>query len=80
MELHRRFGLNVKNARKAAGHSQEAFADLAGIARSYMSDIERGARNPTLAMVERIALALDVEPASLLLTAPVLTPTNGDAI
>lgn len=79
MELHRRFGLNVKTARKAAGYSQEAFADLAGIARSYMSDVERGARNPTLAVVERIAHALNVEPASLLETNPVLPPINGEA-
>ena len=46
--------------------TQEAFADVAGIARSYMSDIERGARNPTIGMVERIANALDVRAGDLL--------------
>ena len=66
MELHQRFGRNVKLARKAAGYSQEAFADVAGIARSYMSDVERGARNPTLKVVERIASALDMPPEVLL--------------
>jgi transcriptional regulator with XRE-family HTH domain len=66
MELHRRFGVNVKKARKAAGHSQEAFADLSGIARSYMSDVERGARNPTLRIVEAIAAALNIAPGRLL--------------
>lgn len=67
MELCRRFGLNVKAARKEAGLSQEALADLAAVARSYMSDVERGERNPTLHVVERIASALGVHPASLLL-------------
>lgn len=66
MELERRFGLNVKRARKAAGYSQEEFADLANVARSYMSDVERGARNPTLRVVERIASALQIEPEKLL--------------
>lgn len=66
MELCRRFGMNVKRARTAAGISQEALADLAEVARSYMSDVERGARNPTLKVVERIADALRVHAGSLL--------------
>jgi transcriptional regulator with XRE-family HTH domain len=66
MDLCRRFGLNVKAARKSAGLSQEALADLAEVARSYMSDVERGARNPTLHVVERIANALHVTPGRLL--------------
>ncbi|QZP07726.1 helix-turn-helix transcriptional regulator [Caenibius sp. WL] len=55
-----RFGANVARLRKERGLTQEAFADLAGIARSYMSDVERGARNPTIVIVERIAIALKV--------------------
>jgi transcriptional regulator with XRE-family HTH domain len=66
MELRRRFGLNVKAARKRAGFSQETLADMAAVARSYMSDVERGARNPTLQIVDRIAAALNVSPGSLL--------------
>jgi transcriptional regulator with XRE-family HTH domain len=58
MGLPQTFGRNVKLARKTTGLSQEAFADVSGIARSYMSDVERGARNPTLEVVERIAQAL----------------------
>lgn len=45
--------------------TQEAFADKAGIARSYMSDVERGARNCTIVKVEQIAKALGVRPANL---------------
>lgn len=66
MELARRFGLNVRRVRKEAGLSQETLADLVGIARSYMSDIEVGRRNPSLSVVERIAEALGVTPLSLL--------------
>ena len=66
MDLCRLFGANVKRLRKEAGHTQEALADLTGLARSYMSDVERGVRNPTLRIVERIAATLGV-PASQLL-------------
>ena len=59
-------GRNVARLRKEAGMSQEAFADHAGLARSYISDIERGARNPTIAVVERLAKALPVSPGRLL--------------
>ena len=66
MDLCRQFGINVSRARREAGLSQEALADLAKVARSYMSDVERGARNPTLRVVERIAVALGVEASGLL--------------
>lgn len=66
MGLARCFGINVKQARKDAGYSQEELADIARVARSYMSDVERGTRNPTLQVVERIATALKVRPGSLL--------------
>lgn len=66
MDVCHRLGLNVKRLRKEAGYSQEAFADLAGIARSYMSDVERGARNPTIRVVDRIAVALGVSTGALL--------------
>jgi len=56
--LRLRFGLRVKELRKAAGLSQEAFADKCGFARSYMSRIERGGANPSLDAVEIVAVAL----------------------
>jgi len=59
-------GRNVARLRKEAGLSQEAFADHAGLARSYVSDIERGARNPTIEIVGRLAKALKVKPGQLL--------------
>ena len=66
MDLCRKFGANVRRLRRDAGYSQEAFADIAGVARSYMSEVEVGGHNPTLKVVERIAVALKVSPSTLL--------------
>ena len=65
-DVRKLLGQNVARLRKDAGYSQEAFADHAGIHRTYVSDIERGARNPTILIVARLAEALNV-PASRLL-------------
>ncbi|MBS5905276.1 MAG: helix-turn-helix transcriptional regulator [Acetobacteraceae bacterium] len=66
MSLAARVGKNVRRLREARGLSQEAFADFCKLHRTYLSGVERGARNPTLAVLERIARALDVPAADLL--------------
>lgn len=66
MSLNKIFAQNVVRIRKEQGWSQERLALEVGIQRSYMSGIERGARNPTLAVVEKIASALLTEPIDLL--------------
>lgn len=65
-DICKRLGKNVARLRGKAGLSQEAFADHAGIHRTYISDIERGARNPTIKVIERIAKALGVTAGQLL--------------
>lgn len=60
-----RFGLAVRSRREALGLTQEAFADRAGIHRTYLSDIERGVRNVSLVNVERVALALELKISEL---------------
>jgi transcriptional regulator with XRE-family HTH domain len=65
MDIRTRFGRNVRSLRRAADLSQDEFADLAGVHRTYMSGIERGTRAPTIIVVERIAAALKVEPGDL---------------
>lgn len=67
MEICQRPGRNVRRLREEKGWSQEDFADRAGIHRTYVSDIERGRRNPTIIVVERLAKPLNV-PAGELLT------------
>ncbi len=55
------FGQRVREIRKDKGLSQEAFADLAGVDRSYMGQIERGEQNLSLIKIYKIAEVLDVE-------------------
>lgn len=66
MNIQQRLGKNVRTRREAMGLSQEAFADLAELHRTYISDIERGQRNPTIQVVEKIAVALNVSAGALL--------------
>lgn len=62
-------GANVRHHRKLKGMSQEELALEAGMERSYVSDLERGTRNPSVRALGRLAEALDVHPHELLLTA-----------
>jgi len=55
-----RFGRAVRGRRKKRGLSQEEFADLCGLHRTYMGGVERGERNISLINIERIARALDI--------------------
>lgn len=66
MEIRQRLGTNLRRLREAKGWSQEAFAHEAGIHRTYVSDIERGARNPTIMILEKLAKPLGVAAAELL--------------
>ncbi len=65
MDVRQRLGTNLRRLREAKGWSQEAFAHEAGIHRTYVSDIERGARNPTILIVEKLAKPLGVSAAEL---------------
>lgn len=65
-DLQRTFGRNLRTYREAKGLSQEAFADIVGVHRTYMGGVERGERNLTLKSVERIAAILKVDPVELL--------------
>ncbi len=66
MDVRQRLATNVKRLRKATGLSQEKFGLEYGMDRTYISAIERGRRNPTIAIVERLATALGVDVVELL--------------
>ena len=68
MDLVALLGRNVRRQRHALGLSQEQLALEAGMKRSYVSELERGLRNPTVRALGRLADALAVDP-TLLLTA-----------
>ena len=60
------FGQGVAKHRRAKGLSQEALAEKADIDRTYLSDIERGVRNPGIKNVIVIAKALGITPSDLM--------------
>lgn len=66
MDVRLRVGKNLRRLRHEAGWSQEDFAFECGIHRTYVSGLERGIRNPTITVLEKIAKPLGV-PASVLL-------------
>ncbi|ASU39443.1 transcriptional regulator [Herbaspirillum sp. meg3] len=61
------FARNVRRRRLALGLSQEILAEAAGVHRTYVGMLERAEKNVTIYNIERIAIALDVPPSSLLL-------------
>ena len=60
------FGRRVRSIREAAGLSQEALAEKAGLHRTYISSLERGHRNVGLDNILRLAVALGVQPSKFL--------------
>ena len=66
MEIRERLSLNMRRLRQSKGWSQEEFAHQAGLHRTYVSDLERGARNPTISVVDKLAVALGVPVGALL--------------
>ena len=59
------FGQTIRKIRKEKGLSQEAFADLAGLDRSYMGCIERGEKNVTLTKIFQLTDALKTTPVEV---------------
>ena len=60
------FGIILQKERKTNGLSQEKLAELANLHRTYISDIERGIRNPTITTIFTLCKALNIIPAELL--------------
>jgi len=59
------FGATVKDWRRRVGISQEELADRSDLHRTYISDIERGARNVSLRCVGKLAAGLDISVSAL---------------
>ena len=59
------FGAAVRLRREELGLSQEGLGYKARVHRTYVSDVERGARNPTVKVIWKLAAALDTEPSAL---------------
>lgn len=78
MDLVRLLGRNVREHRKRLGLSQEELAHEADMKRSYVSDLERGTRNPSVRALGRLAVALRVPAASLVTEGPAKPSEDAD--
>lgn len=65
MDVRKRIGWNLRRLHKERDISQEDFATDSGFDRGYISGVERGVRNPSALVLERIAAALEVDIAEL---------------
>ncbi len=61
MDVRRRVGLNLQLLRREAKLSQEELADRSGVHQTYLSGVERGVRNPTVTVLQKIAVALGLD-------------------
>jgi transcriptional regulator with XRE-family HTH domain len=66
MDMRRLVGRNVRRIRREKGLGQEALAEASGFSQQYLSDLERGLRNPTIITIYEIANALGVSHIDLL--------------
>ncbi|MFW2344936.1 MAG: helix-turn-helix domain-containing protein [Brevundimonas mediterranea] len=66
MTLAQVFGRNVRRIRLEKGLTIEGLANDVGLSYSYVGEMQRGKRNPTLKVVERVAKVLGVRPIDLL--------------
>lgn len=60
MDLKEKFGYKIKFLREQKNYSIEYLANIANIDRTYISDIEKGKRNVSLLIIEKLSNALDV--------------------
>ncbi len=66
MDMKRLVGSNVRRLRTLRGLTQEQFAERSGFSQQYISDLERGRRNPTIVSLFELAQALGARPAELI--------------
>ncbi|MBK1974293.1 helix-turn-helix transcriptional regulator [Brevundimonas sp. 2P06AA] len=66
MRMAQVLGENVRRIRREREMTLETLAHEVGLAYSYLGQLERGQRNPTLGVIERIAEVLNVDPLDLL--------------
>ena len=65
MNINVQLGMRIRYLRKQKGMSQEDLALESGINKNYLSDLERGSRNPTVVVLEKISLALGINLSTL---------------
>lgn len=66
MDMRRLLGRNVRAKRNEAGLTQEQLSERSGFSQQYISDMERGLRNPTIVSLYELAQALETTPVALI--------------
>jgi transcriptional regulator with XRE-family HTH domain len=67
MDMRRLVGRNFARLRREKGFTQERFAEVSGMTQQYVSDLERGRRNPTVVTLFHLASALGVSHVALVI-------------
>ena len=67
-------GRAIRERRVESGLTQEALAEAAGVSARYVSDLERGRRNPGIVNIARLSNALGIDISTLTSTVPTLGP------
>jgi DNA-binding XRE family transcriptional regulator len=73
--LRRTLGLNIRMRRAELNLSQHALAHAVGTSASHLSAVEKGRRNTTVDQIQKIALALGLEPVDLVRLRPMMGPS-----
>lgn len=66
MDMRKLVGRNVRRLRMERQMTQEQFAERSGFSQQYISDLERGRRNPTIVSLYELAQALGASPVDLI--------------
>ena len=66
MDMRKLVGRNFARIRREKGLTQEEFSDISGFTQQYLSDLERGKRNPTVVTLFELASALGVSHVDLI--------------
>ena len=69
MDMRRLVGENVRRIRLEKGLTQEQLAERSGFGQQYISDLERGRRNPTIVSLYELANALGISLAPFTVSA-----------
>ncbi len=67
MDMRKQVGRNLARLRREKKFTQERLAEVCGVTQQYVSDIERGQRNPTIVSIYHLAIALGVSHVDLVM-------------
>lgn len=61
MNIQEKFGQKLKSLREARSYSIEHLANISNVDRNYIADIEKGKRNVSIVIMEKIVTSLDLD-------------------